>query len=426
MVTGRRWSKGVVAALLAAAVVLGACGQPAPAGGGAAKPAKPAAASSPVTSASGGGSGAPVAAAQVTPVDVAARPAGQGLDLKGDAAQWERVKEAGRRESRVVVAGPLIPEVRTRVGEAFQRAHGISVDYLGLRSGDLMTRIERERQLGAVSIDVYIGGTPSGWQQAERGQIDDIKPLLLDPTILNPLAWRGGAPRINRSPSNLPQDFHCCLQTAEWVFTDLFVNPDLVPPSSIQVWRDLLKPEFKGKIASYDVRTSGPGRTTAGHLWALLGEQYLRDLFAGQEVVMTRDDRQLAEWAARGTYPISIGVVAAAVEPLRAEGLRLERVFPSDGPGILVGGFGGVRKMKDSPNPNAATTFINWFASREAQELWEQVAQEVSLRTDVPHNVPDYIVPKPGVQYLFDDFDPDYSEKFGNNVTAKMQEILGR
>jgi hypothetical protein len=80
--------------------------------------------------------------------------------------------------------------------------------------------------------------------------------------------------------------------------------------------------------------------------------------------------------------------VAAAVEPMRAEGFKLERIFLSEGPGILVGGFGGIRKMKNGPNPNAATTFINWFASH--------------------------------------DYDPDYSEKYGNHTAAKMQEILGR
>jgi iron(III) transport system substrate-binding protein len=362
----------------------------------------------------------------LTPADVAARPAPRAPELKGDAAAFERVKEAAQREGHVVVAGPTIPEVRTAISEAFHDAYGITVDYLGLRSGEFMTRIGREQQLGSVTIDLYLGGTPSGWTQAERGQIDDIKPLLLDPTILNPAVWRGGALRINRSPSNLPQDFNCCLQTAEWVFTDLFVNTAIVPASAIKSWKDLLKPEYRGQIASYDVRTSGPGRTTAAYLWALLGEQYLRDLFVGQEVVLARDDRQLGEWAARGTYPIALGVVAAGVEPFRAMGMPLERVFPEDGPGVLVGGFGGIRKMKDGPNPNAATLFTNWFATREAQEIWEATMQEVSLRTDVPHRVPEYIIPKPGVQYLYDDYDPDYAEKFGNPVSDKMQEILGR
>jgi hypothetical protein len=58
--------------------------------------------------------------------------------------------------------------------------------------------------------------------------------------------------------------------------------------------------------------------------------------------------------------------------------------------------------------------------------MWESAAQEPSLRTDVPHNVPDYIKLKPGVQYPYDDDDPAYTAKYGEPVLQKMQEILGR
>jgi ABC-type Fe3+ transport system substrate-binding protein len=326
----------------------------------------------------------------------------------------------------VVVLGPGFPAFRSEIVEGFQKAHGITVEYIGATAGEAVTRVDRESRAGNVTVDVYVGGTPSGWTMAERGQVDDIVPLLVDPEIVNPAVWRGGALRVAPPSDSLPKDFYCCLQTAEWVMTDLFVNPQVVPPSAITSWKDLLKPEYRGKITANDVRSPGPGRTTAGYLWALFGEQYLRNLFEGQQVMLTTDSRQQAEWVARGTYPIGIALVQAAVEPLRAQGLPLERVFPADGPGIVVGGFGGVRKIKNGPDPNAAAVFMNWFASRDAQEAYEGVMMETSLRTDVSHSVPDYVIPKAGVAYPYDDYAPEYYQTYGGPILEKMQQILGR
>ena len=58
------------------------------------------------------------------------------------------------------------------------------------------TRVDRESRAGNVTVDVYVGGTPSGWTMAERGQVDDVVPLLVDPEIVNPAVWRGGALRL--------------------------------------------------------------------------------------------------------------------------------------------------------------------------------------------------------------------------------------
>ena len=190
--------------------------------------------------------------------------------------------------------------------------------------------------------------------------------------------------------------------------------------------KDLLKPEYKGKIASHDPRQPGPAWSTVGYLNRLFGPDYLRELYKDQEVVLTSDARQLAEWVARGTYPIGLGLYMASIEPMKAAGLPLERVYPEDGPGILTGGFGTVMRIKDGPHPNAAAAFINWWASREAQEMYEQAVQEMSLRVDITHQVPGYIVPKPGVDYPYNAYDPDQHYNSTLPAVGKLQEALGR
>ena len=46
-------------------------------------------------------------------------------------------------------------------------------------------------------------------------------------------------------------------------------------------------------------------------------------------------------------------------------------------------------------------------------------------RTDVPHQVPDYVIPKPGVRYI-DGYDPDFHFTERIPAEAKFMELLGR
>ena len=39
--------------------------------------------------------------------------------------------------------------------------------------------------------------------------------------------------------------------------------------------------------------------------------------------------------------------------------------------------------IKNAPHPNAAQLFVNWFASKEAQTIYEAQMMETSLRTDI-------------------------------------------
>jgi iron(III) transport system substrate-binding protein len=409
----RRFSGLSGLVLLALLIACGStAGAPPPAAAPAARPATsaPAAAAAPAATAPAATDGA----------------GATSTGLQANAAEWERIKEAARREGKVVVAGPGFPGLRNGITEGFLKAYGITVEYLGLPPGEVITRVDREARAGTATIDVNMGGTSSCWTMGDRGQIDDVTGLLVDPSLYEAAVWKDGQMRPTLASPSEPKDFLCGIQGAEWVMTDLFVNRDMVPPSAITSWKDLLRPEYRGKITSFDPRRAGSAMTTAAYLDTLFGEDYLKDLYVGQAVTLTADYRQLAEWVARGTYPIGIGLVQANVEPLRAEGLPLERVFPADGQGALTGGFGTAHKIKGGPNPNAAALFLNWFVSRDAQDMWEREMMETSLRTDVPHQVPDYVIPKAGVAYPINDYHPDYFFSKRAPAIARIQEILGR
>jgi ABC-type Fe3+ transport system substrate-binding protein len=346
-----------------------------------------------------------------------------------DPAKWAELQKKAKEEGQLVLAGPPFQGLRTALASAFKERYGIELNYLGLMGGEIITRVDTESKAGKVTIDADLGGTSTCWAMSPRGEIESMNGKLIDPEILQPSVWRTGGPRLNEAgPStDLPADFRCSLQTAEWVMTDLFANTSITKPGELASWKDLLKPQYKGRIAAFDPRRSGPGQTPVGYLAALFGNAFLKELFVGQQVKLTADNRQLAEWVARGEYPIGIGLVQFAVETYRRQGLPIERIYPADGPGSLTGGFSVVMMIKNAPHPNAAQLFANWFASKEAQTIYETQMMETSLRTDVfGTKVPDYVRRKEGVAYPVNDYSYEHYAKIRVPAVEALQRELQR
>jgi ABC-type Fe3+ transport system substrate-binding protein len=107
--------------------------------------------------------------------------------------------------------------------------------------------------------------------------------------------------------------------------------------------------------------------------------------------------------------------------------LPIERVYPKDGQGSLTGGFSVVMLIKNAPHPNAAQLFVNWFASKEAQAIYESQMMETSLRTDISGvEVPDYVRPKAGIAYPIDDYSYEHYSKIRQPAIEKLQQELQR
>jgi len=98
----------------------------------------------------------------------------------------------------------------------------------------------------------------------------------------------------------------------------------------------------------------------------------------------------------------------------------------SDAPGYLTGGSSVTKLVKDAPHSNAAAVLLNWLASKEAQGIYSQSVLQPSRRTDVNlKDVPDYLIPKPGVKYL-DSYGHEFYAKKRPEVIKRVIELLGR
>jgi iron(III) transport system substrate-binding protein len=167
-----------------------------------------------------------------------------------------------------------------------------------------------------------------------------------------------------------------------YVTETLWYNTTLAKPDEITSYDQLLDPRWKGKIAILDPRTPGSGESTWGFLWKLKGEEFLKKL-AAQEMMVGRNQRQLAEALARGKSAISIGVSYYTLLPFIKSGLPVKPV-PYLKEGFYAGtGSGNLALLKNSGHPNATKVFMNWFLSKEGQSAFLRALGQPTRRLDV-------------------------------------------
>jgi ABC-type Fe3+ transport system substrate-binding protein len=271
-----------------------------------------------------------------------------------------------------------------------------------------------------VTLDVFLGG-PGGYHELrERGELTALKPNLLLPAVYEPASWKNGALKWDDPEGTF------MLQTVEWVHCWPAFNSNAIKPETITSWKQLLEPQYKGKIAAIDPRTAGAGLAVAAYLKMTFDIEFVKKLYVDQAVTYTRDGRQLVEWAVRGSYPIVLGAVPTNVELFVRQGVKSVYVRQlDDGPGSVLGGFSVVKVPKRAPHPNAAIVFLNWYASQQGQQIYATQMLEPSLRVDVPTTgMPQYAIPVAGAKYL-DQYEPEFYLNARTQVEADVKTALG-
>jgi iron(III) transport system substrate-binding protein len=249
------------------------------------------------------------------------------------------------------------------------------------------------------------------------GGFVSLRQALILPEVLDESNWLGG---FDKAFLDSEKQYVFSFQAE--VSGQVFVNRDVVPESEINTVQGLLDPKWKGRIAFDDPRFDGAGSGRIAAWIGILGEDFVRRLLA-QDIVLTRDQRQLAEWLVRGRYPLAAGVGSGDLIHFQQEGIgknveTLGGLVPEAW--RLSSGFGVVRLVSRAPNPNAAKVFANWLLSQEGQAAWVNKAARASRRLDVPRIAG--LSPEVGIDY----YDIDREERLPLRERAKeiAQEVL--
>ncbi len=166
-------------------------------------------------------------------------------------------------------------------------------------------------------------------------------------------------------------------------------------------WKDLLAPQYKGKISTASISVGGTGWIQYAFFRHVLGDDYLK-AFMAQQPRLFSSYTNAAIGVARGEFPV--GIVASVNDyPIRtAQGGPIQPVFPPEGVPFIP--F-EMMLLTNSPHPHAAELFANWYLSRQGQTSLVNERGAYSLRADVatPKGLPPRAVAKfwyPGVEFI--------------------------
>ena len=292
---------------------------------------------------------------------------------------WAKVVEAGKKEGKLTVyTVHLFGDMGNEIVKTFFEKTGIRVELVSAgQSAALIERIKAERRTGSQVASVLTGASTSVLIAKQDGLTEKMGDI---PEIKDESIYRYD-PKLDKDGHMLSQQL---LTMSPWINTKM-IKPGTEPKS----WRDLLKPEWKGKIGITNPDT-GPnaiyifyGLTSRGKL----DQSYFTEL-SKQDLQFYANVSLASSALSQGEVPLTFSNVPAAnsLGPYLLEGAPLKAIDMAEG--IPIYRSGAVALLQGSPHPNAARVFINWLFSKEGVTTFSKYSLTVGFRKDVPSFIP--------------------------------------
>jgi iron(III) transport system substrate-binding protein len=337
--------------------------------------------------------------------------------------EWERTVEAAKKDGQLTVyhwGTPLMLDAG-----AFQKAYPeIKVTTVSAMGTELMQRILAERRGEKFIPDVYIAGIASAVVLHKAKTFDPIRNALVLPEVGDESKWWRGKHTYGDAERNTIFTF-----TKSPDYGSIGINTKLVDAAEFRSYWDFLQPKWRSKIVVQDLRGGGPGSTPLRFMYynPELGAKFVRQLYSAMDATLFRDNRLALDWLGGGKFAIAFFV--QKVEEAETKGLPVTQFKQTMKEGVgLSSRVGHLALMNRAPHPNAAKVFINWFLSREGQDLFQKLQINArdpadSLRIDIAKNqIPLADRRQDGVKYI----DLDEHKVFDPNPAIQLiKEILG-
>ncbi|HEY4135996.1 MAG TPA: extracellular solute-binding protein [Alphaproteobacteria bacterium] len=299
------------------------------------------------------------------------------------ARTWDETLAAAKKEGKLVVAGPS-GKLWQDLLETFRKDYpDIKIQVTSFAGRDFWPRAVKEREVGQYLWDIRVGGAETqAFKLIESGGLAPVRDMYMSPEVADEANWYGGFNGMFLDYAKKYMPAFCAFDSPL-----VYTNEDFIKPGQITTFTDIVKPEWKGKIAMADPR-GGSTIVSMGAIYKVFGPDFIKKLIVDQKPVVTQNTRQLVQWFAQGTYPIGMGMPTADVLRFQESGVNL-KMGKVSGLDTWSAGVCGLQVLEPRPNPNATVVFVNWILSQAVQEKIMKATQLNSRRRGVPFGDPD-------------------------------------
>ncbi|MBF8266163.1 MAG: Ferric transporter ATP-binding subunit [Dehalococcoidia bacterium] len=315
---------------------------------------------------------APLSPASTPTQSLAATPSPAAPAVTKETSNWDKVVDAAKKEGEVTIYSfNYTGDIGTALALAFKNKFGITLNIITGRGAEFAERIKTEKRVGQMVGDVTEGSITNILTLKDTGLTIPLSDL---PIFRDGSEWQVD-PRTNDADAHVLGTFQ--IVYSPWINTRL-LTPQQVPAS----FKDLLKPEWKGKIIGHDAVVSSAAYnyfvplTNAG----VLDWDYVKAL-GRQQLNLVVGGPQAAQSLARGEYPIILMNTDTNGARFVSEGAPIKAVSFQEGD---VAQLGGEVVIKGSPHPNAAKVLANWLLLDEAQRIIGEKQGIAMVRKGVP------------------------------------------
>lgn len=297
----------------------------------------------------------------------------------------------------------VVEEQALRIAQQFEEDTGISVDFVRMSGGEILSRIRAEQNNPNASV--WYGGPADSFVAAKNEG-------LLHPYV---------SPNAEAFADEVkdPEGYWTGIyqEVLGFVMDDRFFEENGIDkPTS---WEDILKPEFENRVTVANPGSSGTAFLLLSAMVQSKGEeeglQFMKEL-----------DRSIMQYTTSGSAPAmqaGLGEAAVGITFIH-NGLRhIEEGFdnisvaiPEEGTGYSTAAVGII---EGAPELEAAKIFIDWALTKEVQEIGQQFGS-YQFPTNPEANIPEPAKPYADFELL--KYDLEWS---GENRARLVEEWNG-
>ena len=275
-------------------------------------------------------------------------------------AQDAKLVAEGKKEGKVVVYGSMETDIFEGIAQSFEKKTGIKVDYWRAAGATVLDRAVSEKRSNKVGYDLVLNNAgPMEILLAEGALAKYDSPLAKN------FAAEFQHPQLGPSYR---------MGIVGIVYNKSILSPDKAPKSL----EDLLKPEYRGKLAFPDPQRGAVAIMWPMSLYKLMGKEradkYLRDLAATKPVIV-EGVLPAAERVTTGETPVAITYLKYVIG-FGQKGAPLDYVRQDK----MLGHGHAIAMSRRAAHPNAAKAFLDYFYSDESLKVMAKFGEFVTRK----------------------------------------------